>query len=105
MFQNDLVTDANGNIGYASFGGTLLSDNTYRFNISRYVQGLITRHEPNDTMRLYAPLRTNLYNSNFKTTLTLPVIDAIAKGRVVLGGSSHADSTMRLRLRIIYSDL
>jgi hypothetical protein len=105
MLQNDLVADATGNIGFSAFGGTLLSDNTYRFNISRYVQSIVTKHEPNDTLRLYAPLRTTVYNSSFKTFLSIPVIDAIAKGRVVLGGGSHADSLMRLRLRIIYSNL
>lgn len=105
MLQNDLVADATGNIGFSAFGGTLLSDNTYRFNISRYVQSIVTKHEPNDTLRLYAPLRTTIYNSTFKTYLVIPVIDAIAKGRVVLGGGSHADSLMRLRLRIIYSNL
>jgi len=106
MLQNDLVAGSNGTIGFSVFGGTLLSDNTFRFNISRYVQSLVTKHVPNDTLRIYAPLRTDLFNSNFNTYLkNIPVISAIAKGRVVLGGGSYADSTMRLRLRIIYSDL
>ena len=105
MLQNDLVADASGNIGFSAFGGKLLSDNTYRFNISRYVQSIVTKHEPNDTLRLHAPLRVTLYNSNFKTYMSIPIIDAIAKGRVVLGGGNHADPAMRLRLRIIYSKL
>ncbi len=105
MLQNDLIADVSGSVGFSSFGGTLLSDNTFRFNISRYVQGIITRHEPNDTLRIYAPLRTNLFNSNFNIPLSLSILEAIAKGRVVLGGGSYADSTMRLRLRIIYSNL
>jgi hypothetical protein len=105
MLQLDLVTDVNGVVGFAAFGGTLRSDNSYRFNISRYIQTIVTKHEPNDTLRLYAPLRTTLFNSNFKASLTLPVIEAIAKGRVVLGGGTHSDSAMRLKLRIIYSDL
>jgi hypothetical protein len=105
MLQNDLVADVNGGLGFSAFGGTLLSDNTYRFNISRYVQSIVTKHEPNDTLRLYAPLRTTLFNSNFKVSLAIKVIDAIAKGRVVLGGGSHANPPMRMRLRIIYSNL
>jgi hypothetical protein len=105
MFPLDLVTDVNGGVGFAAFGGTLRSDNTYRFNISRYVQGILTKHEPNDTLRLYAPLRTTLFNSAFNGRLTIPVIQAIAKGRVVLGGGTHSDSATRLKLRIIYSDL
>jgi hypothetical protein len=105
ILQNDLLADANGGLSFATFGGALLSDNTYRFNISRYVQSIVTRHEPNDTLRIYAPLRTNLYNSTIKATLGVPVISAIANGRVVLGGGTYPDSTMRLRLRIIYSNL
>ena len=105
VLQNDLVADASGGLSFAAFGGTLLSDNTYRFNISRYVQSIVTRHEPNDTLRIYAPLRTKLYNSNLKITFIVPVNSAIAKGRVVLGGGTYADSTTGLRLRIIYSNL
>jgi hypothetical protein len=105
MLEKDLTVDASGNFGFTLFGGTLRSDNTYRFNISRYVQSIVTKHEPNDTLRLYAPLRTTVYNSNFRTYLNVPGINAIAKGRIVLGGGSHADPAMRLRLRIIYSKL
>jgi hypothetical protein len=39
------------------------------------------------------------------TTLSLRVTDAIAKGRLVLGGGTYPDPTKRLRLRIIYSNL
>ena len=105
ILQNDLVADATGALSFASFGGTLLSDNTFRFNISRYVQSIVTKREPNDTLRIYAPLRTRLYNSSLKITFGVPGIAAIAKGRVVLGGGTFADSTTRLRLRIIYSNL
>lgn len=105
MLPNDLIADATGNIGFSSFGGTLLSDNTVRFNISRYVQSIVTRHEPNDTLRIYAPVRTNVFNSNLNTPISIHVIDAVAKGRIVLGGGNYADSTKRLRLRIIYSNL
>jgi len=105
VLQNDLVADPSGGLSFATFGGTLLSDNTFRFNISRYVQSIVTRHDPNDTLRIYAPLRTNLYNSNLKITFIVPVNSAIAKGRVVLGGGTYVDSTSRLRLRIIYSNL
>jgi hypothetical protein len=105
MLEKDLVADAAGNIAFGAFGGVLKPDNTVRFNISRYVQSIITDHVPNDTLRLYAPLRTRLYNSLFKEYLDINVNRDIAKGRLVLGGGSYADSTMRLRLRIIYSDL
>ncbi|MFI5187977.1 MAG: DUF4270 family protein [Chitinophagales bacterium] len=105
MLSNDLLTDATGSVAFSSFGGTLRSDNTIRFNISRYVQSIITKHEPNDTLRIYAPLRTNVFNSNLNTHISIHAMDAIAKGRIVLAGGSYADPAKRLRLRIIYSNL
>ncbi|HMG68245.1 MAG TPA: DUF4270 family protein [Chitinophagaceae bacterium] len=105
MLENDLVADPSGTVGFTAFGGKLLSDNTVRFNISRYVQSIITKHVANDTLRIYAPLRTNLFNSNANTYFSIPGIDGISKGRLVLGGGNNADSTTRLRLRIIYSNL
>ncbi|HEY0433097.1 MAG TPA: DUF4270 family protein, partial [Chitinophagaceae bacterium] len=105
MLQNDLVASASGTIGFTAFGGSLLSDNAVRFNVSQYVQGIITKHQPNDTLRLFAPFRTNEFNSALNTTLSLRVTDAIAKGRLVLGGGTYPDPTKRLRLRIIYSNL
>jgi len=50
-------------------------------------------------------LRTRVYNSSFKGYLDVNVNRDIARGRLVLGGGTYPDSTMRLRLRIIYSDL
>ena len=105
MLHEDLVVGSSGSVGFSAFGGKLKADNTFRFNVSRYVQGIVTRHAPNDTLRIYAPLRTQVYNSALRAKITIPVIDAIAKGRVVLGGGTYTDSTSRLRLRIIYSNL
>jgi hypothetical protein len=105
MLEKDLIVDASGTAGFSSFGGRLLPDNTVRFNISRYIQSVLTRHVANDTLRIYAPLRTKVFNSTFHDYLPLAVNGQIAKGRLVLGGGTYPDSTMRLRLRIIYSDL
>ncbi len=105
MLEKDLVADASGNLAFSSFGGVLRPDNTVRFDISRYIQSIITRHVANDTLRMYAPLRTRVFNSTFNTYLDVNVNREIAKGRLVLGGGSYADSTMQLRLRIVYSDL
>jgi hypothetical protein len=88
-----------------SFGGSLKSDNAYHFNITRYVQGIVTKKDPNYTLRLYAPLRTINYSKAIKGKILLPVNPAPAMGRVTLGGGSYTDSTSRLRLRIIYSNL
>ena len=105
VLDKDLNIGLDGSIGYNVFGGNLRSDNTYRFNITRHVQGIITRGEPNDSLRLYAPLRTLLYSPALATNVSVPVIDRIGEGRVVLAGGDYPDPKLRLRLRIIYSNL
>ena len=59
MLEKDLVADGSAETwDFQSFGGVLRPDNTVRFNVSRYIQSVVTRHVANDTLRLYAPLRT-----------------------------------------------
>lgn len=96
--------DASGNVS-SLFGGTFRSDNTYRFNISRHVQDIVTRRERNQVLRLYAPLRTSLFLTNPAGKLTFPVINRVANGRVVLAGGNFADPSSRLRVRIVYSKI
>lgn len=105
LFHNDLTFSADGFLNYASFGGVLRPDNTYRFNLTRYVQGLVTRKDANDSMRLYAPLHTFLNVPGLTTPITLSVINRIAEGRVVVAGGNYVDPALRMRLRIIYSKL
>lgn len=105
LFDTDIQPDFNGNPNLLAFGGNLRADNSYRFNITRYVQGLVTRKERNDTIRLYAPLRSDLYSNFQRQYITIPNLQNIASGRVVLAGANHPNPAMRLRLRIIYSNL
>jgi hypothetical protein len=108
ILQNDLTPGLDGSISFDVFGGNLRLDNTYRINITRHVQGIITRHEPNDTLRLYAPLRTTLWASNLakeQNPISIPILSRIADGRAVLAGGSYPDPNVRMRLRIIYSNL
>ena len=107
LLQNDLVVGADGSINWSLFGGSILStDGAYHLNITRYVQEVITRKEPNDSLRLYAPLRTSVYASNLGAIISLPVSNRIAGGRVVLAGGNYtANPAIRLRLRIVYSNL
>lgn len=111
IFPKDIVIGFDGTIDFSTFGGDLHSD-MYRFNITRYVQGIVTRHEPNDTLRLYAPFRPVVFNPDYITQVTprggyqvLPIGRRIMEGRVVLGGGNYADPSKRLRLRIVYSNL
>lgn len=104
-FENDWEVGFDGSLNLAAFGGSLRSDNSYRFNITRYVQGIVTRKDRSDSLRLYAPLRSNLFAKNLGQYISIPNLDNIAKGRVVLYGPAATDPAMRLRLRIIYSNL
>jgi hypothetical protein len=104
LFERDIVLNLDGTIDYSRFDGSL-KNNAYKFDITRYVQGIVTRHVANDTLRLYAPYRTTIFASNINTKIDIPVLSHIAGGRVVLGGGNYVDSLQRLRLRIIYSNL
>lgn len=106
VFDNDLQPTTDGGFANLSgFGGTLRSDNSYRFNITRYVQGIVTRQEHNDTIRLYAPLRSNLHSKTLGQVISVPNLNYIAAGRVVLAGPGFVDPAYRMRLYIIYSNL
>jgi hypothetical protein len=113
LMEKDLTPSLDGSLTYDVFGGTYsVFEQSYKFNITRYVQGIVTRNEPNDSLRMYAPLRTLLFAKNLITTpsgkgsfISVPVLNRIADGRVVLGGGTFSNSGMRLRLRIIYSNL
>jgi hypothetical protein len=105
IFEKDLQIGSDLSIGYGSFGGTL-SNNAYRFNITRYVQGIITKQERIDTLRLWAPLEA--FESNavyYSPNSPIPVNTRVAEGRVVLAGGTYPDPKTRLRLRIVYSNL
>jgi hypothetical protein len=105
LFEKDLLLGNDGSIGYTSFGGTI-KDNLYRFDITRYVQSIVTRHQRNDTLRLWAPLRVWEYSYNSGGyEKNLPVNSRVAEGRVVLAAGNYADPNARLRLRIVYSNL
>ncbi|WP_158638297.1 DUF4270 family protein [Panacibacter ginsenosidivorans] len=79
----------------------------YTFDISRYAQGIVTRHEKSYPLILYAPsndyiypLETSIYQVYTGTSgpLNTPAI-----GRVRLGGGNSVNHKMRLH--IVYSDI
>jgi hypothetical protein len=111
--QNDFfVGSAGPNI--LSFGGSIrASDQTYRFNITRHIQGIITRKEPNYQFRLYAPLVTVPWyvqpGSKFTTSgisrISIPMNTYLGAGRAVLYGGTEADASKKMRLYIVYSKI
>ncbi len=101
VFQKDIL-DLSGNLN-AAFGGSIESDNKYRFNITRYVQDVVTGREQNDSLRLFAPMQVTYRIAG--RPFTIPVNNLPAYGRVVVAGGSYSNSALRLRLRIVYSKI
>ena len=111
----DLTLDQSGAVNQQLFGmipkSTVDASNNpikvWKFNISRYVQHVLTRTEPLYDLRLVAPFFVNdLYKSRGSTTSTnlgIFVNPTILKGRVRVGGGNHA--TQKMRLRIIYTKI
>lgn len=104
---------------FAQFGGYRINKSvqgfnsvaTYNFDVSRYVQGVISRKDSIFDMRIIAPVNDTIkfvapYPNNFmaaKDYLTPSLGNQAAMGRVRLGGGSH--SKFKMRIRIYYSDL
>jgi hypothetical protein len=93
------------------YGGLINTDSTYRFNISRYIQRLVTSQTTNYAFRLYAPVQASVFSKNLHEAFpsvgfaSLSVGNLPAYGRVALAGGNYADATKRVRLRIVYSKL
>ncbi len=76
----------------------------YNFDITRYVQGIVTRGEPVYDMKLYAPFNGFIAPSPtalFSYPISSPSINYVGIGRIRIGGGKHA--TGKMRVHIIYS--
>jgi hypothetical protein len=109
LVQRPFLLDAFNSLVYApgTFGGlrkyvtdtygNLVAE--YRFDIARYVQGIVTRSNKPYQVFLYSP-----NSARYPGILLSVPINPVAYGRVKLGGGNlHSDQ--RMRLRIIYSKL
>jgi hypothetical protein len=67
-------------------------------NVTRYLQGIITKNNPNFKLKLYAP-----YALRYEDLLISFALNNLARGNVVLGGGNH--STKKMKFRVIYSKL
>ena len=93
---------------FTAFGGALRADETYRFDITKLVQDVITGKQPKPiTLRLYAPFISEPYYPGTSPIqhVSVQAVPFPAYGRVVLAGGNYADSSQQLHLRVIYSNL
>lgn len=117
---NDFIIDQSSGPNISTFGGYLINRELpggvgasgYFFDISRYVQGIVTRKDPSYTLALSAPTNDTIrYSYPYPSTLPATTYSIVpsgannaAIGRVVLRGGGIANgSPVRMRLRIIYS--
>ncbi len=103
--RNSFEPQDNTAYGYnpALFGG-ILDNNRYSFDLSRYVQGIVTRKEDSYALRLYAPYVTRpILAGTTDITRSISLNYPIAEGRVVVAGGAHP--TKKMRLYIVYSKL
>lgn len=113
----DFLIDASGSPNLVSFGtqGRLTTDaggnpvHEWKFNLSRYIQNILTKKEPLPEFRLFAPyIVIDIYkpSSNFNGIFSaIGVNSAVARGRVRVAGGNYIDPTKRMRLRIVYSKI
>ena len=97
-----------GGAGKKADNGSGQTVTRYTFNISRYVQSIITRQENNAVLRLRAPyfiLNSNTYVDRCNQLISPFTygMNNVADGRVKLNGTNSTPTKMRLR--IIYSTL
>ncbi|WP_018611957.1 DUF4270 family protein [Segetibacter koreensis] len=117
---NDFVVNSTSGANISQFGGYVIQKNIpdfgtvngYVFDVSRYVQGIVTRKEPNLTLRLSAPSNDSLkYTAPYPATtassyyLMPSIANNVAIGRILLAGGGMKASPLRMRLRIIFSKI
>lgn len=82
----------------------------WKFNITRYVQNILTKNEPLHNFRI---LSHHLLSENYKlnnannagsyVTISIPISSSLGLGRVRVGGGNHP--TQQMRLRLVYSKI
>ncbi len=114
---NDYSISSSSGPNISTFGGFVTAKSilgydkvyAYNFDLSRYVQGIVTRKDTSFTLRLSAPVNDSLrytppYPANTVQSvyyITPSIGNEPGDGRVRLGGGTH--SRFRMRLRIIFS--
>ena len=107
---NNITFEFGGRVLYKTIQGY---DNvaSYNFDISRYMQGVISRKDSTFDLRIMAPVNDSIryvppYPNNLSggtDYLTSTTANQPAIGRVRLGGGKH--SKFKMRLHVYYSDL
>jgi hypothetical protein len=76
----------------------------YSFDVSRYVQGIITRSDTLFNLRLTAPYNQYIYTDQtytYAVPIAAPSLNTVGIGRIRLGGGNNPQ--YKMRLHIVYS--
>jgi hypothetical protein len=76
----------------------------YSFDITRYVQSIVTNHNKLYDFILQAPYNQYVYlseQSGFAVPISSPALNTVGTGRIRLGGGNNDD--YKMRLHIVYS--
>lgn len=114
---NDYIFSQQQGPNIPDFGGFVFYKTTqgynrvasYNFNLSRYVQGIVSRGDTSHLLQLSAPVNDSLFYTNPYPQVGPPSLIYLnpsigndpAMGRVRLGGGTH--SRFRMRLRVVFS--
>ncbi len=110
-FKTKLVPfyPANGEVDFSYFGGfarektDAMGERTYyTLNITRHVQQIVTRRTNNYKFRLF-PAHSFTYPQH--AAVQIPYRNAIAYGRVKIGGGANTNPQYRMKVRVIYSNI
>jgi hypothetical protein len=94
----------NAGISFNYFGGYLrkktvgaVSNYYYTFNVSRYLQHIVTNHLPNYSFRLTAPNKLRYYG------FAISYNNLLANGRIKIGSGTNPN--YKMYMRVVYSKL
>lgn len=107
--RNDFIPSNSGRGYDVNTLGGLFKNNKYVFNLTRYVQSIVTKKQTNYTLRISAPFTGVPFytTTDDRPSSRFPLVinPTLAGGRVVLYGGAYPDITRKMRLRIIYSKI
>ncbi len=78
----------------------------YSFDISRYVQNIVTKSDTLYNLVLTAPYNQYVFiNENviYQVPISSPSLNVVGVGRIRLGGGNNSDPRYKMRLHIVYS--
>lgn len=109
-FEYDALSSSSGYLQYnpTLIGGALNGTKQYVFDITRYVQNLVTNKTPNMKLRVSAPVHFDFYYNylgSIGTYSETAEFNILSHGRAIIAGANTANVKEGMHLQIIYSKI